>query len=108
MKWEELSKSVKCAVTGLTAAAALCVLAVGFDHTYVRASRVDLLASNQQEQQQQIYNMQLSMNYNSFVTQLRNLENAYRGKPIPPEVHNQMAWLRNEIRKLELQMRKGN
>lgn len=97
MKFSDISNQWKCLVALIVGAATLCGLAVGLDHRW-------LLAAEGKQMQQQIYQMQLSQNYNNFIMRLDSLRAAYAGKPIPPEVQAQIRWLETQIALLEKEM----
>lgn len=97
MTLSDISKEWKCLVALVVGAATICGIAVGVDHRY-------LLAAEGKSIQQQVYQMQISQNYNNFQMRLDSLRAAYLGKPIPPEVQQQINWLEAQIRLLEKQM----
>lgn len=78
----------------------LCGLTVSVESRYAKAGQ-------QKAMQQQIYQMQVSQNYNNFQMRLDSLRAAYAGRRIPPEVQTQIRWLEKEIKKLEIQLGLG-
>ena len=101
MNLKQLTDNWKCIGALVATAAFLCATAIGVDHRY-------LLAAQGKNMQQQIYQMQLSQNYNNFQMRLDSLKAAYAGKPIPPEVQQQINWLEKQIKLLEKQMEQYN
>ena len=99
MELKQLTDNWKCLGALVGVAVILCGTAIGVDQRY-------LLAAQGQQMQQQIYQMQLSQNYNNFQMRLDSLRAAYAGKPIPQEVQAQIRWLEAQIALLEKQMGK--
>ena len=94
MNLESISKEWKCIGIIVATAVALCGTAVGFDQRYAKSA--------------DLRQLQISANYNNFQMRLDSLRAAYLGKPIPPEVQQQINWLEKQIKLLEAQMETTN
>jgi hypothetical protein len=94
MNLESISREWKCIGIIVATAVALCGTAVGFDQRYAKSA--------------DLRQLQISANYNNFQMRLDSLRAAYLGKPIPPEVQQQINWLEKQIKLLEAQMETTN